>query len=42
METLVVAFDHGDSPEEIHEQYPSVSLERCVRGAHLVAVAKRK
>lgn len=26
LETLVAAFDRGDSPEEIHEQYPSVAL----------------
>lgn len=26
LETLVAAFDRGDSPEDIHEQYPSVAL----------------
>jgi uncharacterized protein (DUF433 family) len=26
LETLVAAFQRGDSPEEIREQYPSVSL----------------
>lgn len=26
LETLVAAFDRGDSPEEIHEQYPTVAL----------------
>ena len=26
LETLVAAFDRGDSPEEIHEQFPSVAL----------------
>lgn len=26
LETLVAAFDRGDTPEEIHEQYPSVAL----------------
>ena len=26
LETLVAAFDRGDTPEEIHEQYSSVAL----------------
>lgn len=26
LETLIAAFDRGDTPEEIHEQYPSVAL----------------
>jgi uncharacterized protein (DUF433 family) len=26
LETLVAAFHRGDSPEEIHEQFPSVAL----------------
>lgn len=26
LETLVAAFERGDTPEEIHEQYPSVWL----------------
>lgn len=26
LDTLVAAFGRGDSPEEIHEQYPSVAL----------------
>lgn len=26
LETLVVAFERGDSPEAIHESYPSVAL----------------
>ena len=26
LETLVAAFDRGDTPEEIHEQYPAVAL----------------
>lgn len=26
LDTLVAAFDRGDTPEEIHEQYPSVEL----------------
>lgn len=26
LETLVAAFERGDTPEEIHEQYPTVAL----------------
>jgi uncharacterized protein (DUF433 family) len=43
LETLVAAFDRGDSPEEIHEQYPTVALgdvyavlTYCVRHRALV------
>ena len=43
LETLVAAFDRGDTPEEIHEQYPSVALgdvyavlTYCVRHRALV------
>lgn len=43
LETFVAAFDRGDSPEEIHEQYPTVVLgdvyavlTYCVRHRGLV------